>query len=69
MVLDFGACGGGGGVRARVVAAAAAARVWAVAAMQPETWLLLWERLYAAVTRDTRQDELRPLVGGGNGAV
>ena len=68
-LLDFGACGGGGGVRARMVAAAAAARTWAVAALQPETWLLLWERLYAAVMRDPRQDELRPLVGEGNSAV
>jgi hypothetical protein len=50
-----------------MVAAAAAARAWAVAAMQLETWLLLWERLYAAVMRDPQKDELRPLVGEGNG--
>ena len=67
-LLDFGACGGGGGVRARMVAVAAAARAWAVAAMQLETWLLLWERLYAAVMRDPRQDELRPLVEGNSAA-
>ena len=54
---------------ARMVAAAAAARTWAVAAMQLETWLLLGERLYAAVKREPHRDELRPLVGEGNSAV
>ena len=54
---------------ARMVAAAAAARKWAVAAMQLETWLLLGERLYAAVKREPHRDELRPLVGEGNSAV
>lgn len=54
---------------ARIVAAAAAARPWAVAAMQLETWLLLGERLYAAVKRHPHRDELRPLVGEGNSAV
>ena len=57
---------------ARMVAAAAAARTWAagaVAAMQLETWLLLGERLYAAVKREPHRDELRPLVGEGNSTV
>ena len=54
---------------ARMVAAAAAARTWAVAAMQLETWLLLGERLYTAVKREPHRDELRPLVGEGNSAV
>ena len=37
--------------------------------MQLETWLLLGERLYAAVKREPHRDELRPLVGEGNSTV